>query len=98
MKLENEVCGECSSTSTQVLCEESECHHLCYHMYHCDHQCYDYSNGHICKHIHRVHSMRLSSQADDSDSTPVIELTSETESDCDPLEFAESIGKATGII
>ena len=24
-------------------------------MYKCD--CYDFSNGHICKHLHRVHTM-----------------------------------------
>ena len=25
-------------------------------MYACDKACYDYHNGHVCKHIHRVHS------------------------------------------
>lgn len=97
MKLKHEVCGECTSTSTQLLCKEIECHHLCYHMYHCDTQCYDYSNGHICKHIHRVHSMRLSlNAADTSHSELFTELSSETEPDNDPLEFAESVRKATG--
>ena len=27
-------------------------------MYKCDERCYDYGNGHICKHIHRVHSLQ----------------------------------------
>ena len=31
-------------------------------MYTCDHQCYDYGNGHIYKHIHRVHSLQRSQQ------------------------------------
>ena len=26
-------------------------------MYECDPRCFDYTNGHICKHIHRVHSL-----------------------------------------
>ena len=25
-------------------------------MYKCDEACYDYNNGHICRHIHCVHS------------------------------------------
>ena len=37
----------------------SECKKLCYHMYECDQLCYDYTNGHLCKHIHRVDSIRL---------------------------------------
>ena len=70
-------------------------------MYHCDHQCYDYSNGHICKHIHRVHSMRLNLQADNpsehgSVTNLDVDLSSESESDNDPLEFAESVRKTTG--
>ena len=80
------------------LCKESECQHLCYHMYHCDNECYDYSNRHICKHIHCVHSMRLSLQADDHTenctvTNPAMQFSSETESESDPLEFAESIRK-----
>ena len=27
-------------------------------MYTCDDRCYDYGNGHICKHIHCVHSLQ----------------------------------------
>ena len=27
-------------------------------MYTCDSRCYDYGNGHICKHVHRVHSLQ----------------------------------------
>ena len=28
-------------------------------MYKCDPKCYEYNNGHICKHIHRVHSLEM---------------------------------------
>ena len=38
------------------MCMMEECEYLCYHMYKC--QCYDFKNGHLCKHIHRVHSMK----------------------------------------
>ena len=34
-----------------------KCCFLCYHMYKCS--CYDFSNGHLCKHVHRVHSLNL---------------------------------------
>ena len=57
------TCQECSPLSPQVdeACTASECHFLCPHMYKCSRQCYDFNNGHICKHIHRVHSLRLAS-------------------------------------
>ena len=29
------------------------------HMYKCDTTCYDFNNAHICKHIHRVHSLEI---------------------------------------
>lgn len=50
---------ECSPStcSSSTSCTEAECGFLCSHMYSCDHLCYDYNNGHVCKHIHRVHSM-----------------------------------------
>ena len=27
-------------------------------MYMCDDRCFDYGNSHICKHVHRVHSLQ----------------------------------------
>ncbi len=27
-------------------------------MYSCDQYCYDYTSGHICKHIHRIHAFQ----------------------------------------
>ena len=50
-----ESCNSCKDGSTTV-CTKSECQFLCWHMYTCDQACYDYNNGHICRHIHRIHS------------------------------------------
>ena len=47
----------CPETNCNMKCVAPECGNLCYHQYRCDSSCYDYTNGHICKHLHRVHSM-----------------------------------------
>ena len=52
-------------------------------MYNCDSTCYDFNNGHICKHIHRVHSLEYGSQ-----STP--DEVQDLNSDID-LSYAESV-------
>lgn len=39
------------------MCTAPECGFLCPHMYRCDPLCYEYNNGHVCKHIHRIHSL-----------------------------------------
>jgi hypothetical protein len=55
------TCPVCSSIQEirqeLVICRAPECHFLCLHMYKCDSTCYDFNNGHLCKHIHRVHSL-----------------------------------------
>ena len=54
------TCSVCSFTGELGLlpiCTAPECQFLCVHMYNCDSTCYDFNNGHICKHIHRVHSL-----------------------------------------
>ena len=48
-------CTECEPKGK--ICAATECKCLCIHMYRCDSRCYSYNNGHICKHIHRVHSL-----------------------------------------
>ena len=58
-----EECCECAGQPTHALCTRKECIFLCWHMYACDQACYDYNNGHVCKHIHRVHSARIHLQA-----------------------------------
>ena len=48
-------------------------------MYKCDDKCYHFNNGHICKHIHRVHSLshtqQLSNQQTESTGTEDYPLT-----------------------
>ena len=58
------TCAECTSSNfqEQLTCTQSECQFLCYHMYTCDSRCYAYTNRHICKHIHRVHSLNIGAQ------------------------------------
>ena len=92
------VADKCADDCSGPKCNRAECDHLCIHMYSCDKACYDYNNGHLCKHIHRVHSM-LKSQGTCTTST-TSELTepqsldggflSDDEDELDPLEYAES--------
>ena len=42
----------CSVASCSLKCTGAQCNRVCRHMYTCE--CYDYSNGHLCKHIHAV--------------------------------------------
>ena len=49
------TCKQCISEGST--CTATECNCLCIHMYKCDSKCYNFNNGHICKHIHRVHSI-----------------------------------------
>lgn len=96
VKLKDEVCAACSND--ELLCTAAECCRLCYHMYSCDNQCYDFTNGHICKHIHRVHSLRLQERPSEATVGLEGEAASDIESDDDPLEFAESVrNNTTGI-
>ena len=55
-------CTECEAEGK--ICAATECNCLCIHMYRCDSKCYSYNNGHICKHIHRVHSLSHIKQPD----------------------------------
>lgn len=90
-----DVCTDCTEESTLVS-TQSECKQLCYHMYTCDNYCYDNTNGHLCKHIHRVHSVRILQQNE-----PDYQCNSQphgpengpgSDSDIDDtLEFAESV-------
>ena len=57
-------------------------------MYKCDGTCYDYNNGHICKHIHRVHSLENKNE-DDSTSVKKDEFE-DFNSEID-LSYAESV-------
>ena len=58
VKLIHAICLDCSPFKEDMrICREPNCGFLCPHMYTCDSRCYDYTNGHMCKHIHRVHSL-----------------------------------------
>lgn len=83
------TCTNC----TEVMCTQSECKQLCYHMYTCDEYCYDNTNGHLCKHIHRAHSVWLKMQTNQPDYQCYESAgLDDSESDIDdPLEFAENV-------
>ena len=61
-------------------------------MYKCDTMCYDYTNGHVCKHIHRVHAI---ARTISDISTVVTDLAEgadcESDTEFDNLEFAVSL-------
>ena len=63
------------------LCLQQECQFLCRHMYHCDPTCYDYSNGHICKHIHRIHTVARYVQCRNPDNEGQLDLLEQQEDD-----------------
>ena len=66
------------------------------YVYKCDKACYDFNNGHLCKHIHRVHSL-LHTQATavmtgHIDHQPLEEgLSLDDSEDFDPSEYAVSV-------
>lgn len=76
-------CEDCQASS-QLTCTQDECRFLCIHMYKCDSLCYDFNNGHLCKHIHRVHSLH-------SHPAEKVEIDGESviEDDVDYLSYAE---------
>ena len=68
------LCNTCTECTSGQGCSDPECGFLCRHMYICDERCYDYGNGHICKHIHRVHSLQQHYDTSEavSDHSPVL--------------------------
>ena len=74
------VTDSCAECTDSMLCKKGECKHLCRHMYLCS--CYDYNNGHLCKHIHRVHSSIgriVPPESDESDSSTEQQKTQQIE-------------------
>ena len=51
---------KCDSESCHLKCPFMGCKSMCRHMYTCE--CMDYANGHICKHLHGIQSLRLRSE------------------------------------
>lgn len=58
----------CPMACCSLKCTTPQCKGLCRHMYSC--QCYDYSNGHICKHIHAVAMQNTDSEVAFTESMP----------------------------
>ena len=62
----NKVKDTCVECTDSKVCKSAECSFRCQCMYTCS--CYDYNNGHLCKHVHRVHSLNLINHAVQSES------------------------------
>ena len=58
------TCDQCFLDGS--ICTAPECKSLCVHMYKCGSTCYSFNNGHMCKHIHRVHSLVQIKQPNDT--------------------------------
>ena len=75
-------CAECAECTDSLLCKEVQCNFLCRHMYACS--CYDFQNGHLCKHVHRIHSIirrTLSPESDESDDSAGMQNNDEVNKD-----------------
>ncbi|XP_062604065.1 uncharacterized protein LOC134265856, partial [Saccostrea cucullata] len=59
------ILSDCSQEHCYTKCKNLPCINLCYHMYKCS--CADYHNGHICKHIHKIHSLSRSRVTQEDD-------------------------------
>ena len=53
--------GSCKECTNSAVYKKTECSFLCRHMYTCT--CYEYNNGHLSKHVHRIHSLHLTSHS-----------------------------------
>ena len=80
-----DICVDCTGAS---VCQSKDCSFLCHHMYNCT--CYDFLNGHVCKHIHRVHSLHLTSHTIQLESTVNEESSRAHDQDQTTAELLES--------
>ena len=66
----------CDISGCSLKCTKAECGCLCRHMYKCE--CYDYANGHICKHTHAVQATEhiISYAQEMEEHSPVISVRS----------------------
>ena len=88
MTCQHTTCPECSPQSQHdgVTCTAPECQFLCPHMYTCDKKCYDFNNEHICKHIHKVHSLAVKNRKETKRYTESVSSTATIqESESPPL-------------
>lgn len=87
-RLTQVVCDNCNGP----FCSTKACGKLCVHMYECDAACYDYNNGHLCKHIHRIQSIVNSTLTNDKPEIDQLRSdVSQTDMDVDFLEYAGSV-------
>lgn len=89
------ISDKCAENCFRPTCTKAECGQLCMHMYTCDKAWYDFNNGHICKHIHRVHSITQSQIITTTEHTAIQtfreEMPLENSFELDLLEYAELI-------
>jgi len=69
VRCQTATCDQCALDGS--ICTAPECGSLCIHMYKCGSACYSFNNGHICKHIHRVHSLLQLKQPLDEQTGPI---------------------------
>ena len=86
--LQTATCQDCSSYERSRTWTAPKCTFLCVHMYRCDSKCYDFKKGHICKHIHRVHSLNRSSSSN-STSLELAKKAEENESEKDAYSSSD---------
>ena len=75
---------------------QSECKQICYHMYTCGKYCYYYTNGNLCEHIHRSHSMWMKLREPKNYCHFELSCLNGSGAECnsdidDTLEFAKSV-------
>ena len=93
-----DICKVCNDASLTV-CLQQECGFLCRHMYKCDTNCYDYNNGHICKHVHRVHSILAQSKNIETEKAIEAQEADSSEEEMDYMSYADPIqNHQTGLI
>lgn len=65
--------GTCQHAPTCLPhCTAKECCYLCRHMISCT--CYDYQHGHLCKHVHKVYSLRRQQEIEDEKEIDDVDL------------------------
>ena len=66
-------------------------------MYKCDPLCYDYQNGHLCKHVHCVHALRMKTSThpctpsrEKPNASVCVQSEQEDDVDVDMVSYGES--------
>jgi len=75
-------------------CEADECHYLCRHNFMITCTCYDYQQGHLCKHTHKVYSVYQHQQDFTSADTEDLIVSSLSSPSQEPLHIGVIPSKA----